>query len=340
MGISNSSSKNDNIILTSRIRLARNIYKMPFPHLMNQEQGEKVINDVSSAILESNSSIANDFKSIKMKELTELERLSMVEKHIISIDFARAYEKAGLVLDKNQNVSIMINEEDHVRLQVLYPGFKIREAYEYASKLDDLLEERISYAFDGDLGYLTSCPTNVGTGIRASVMLHLPALSFTKNINNILNSVTQLGMTIRGMYGEGSNAMGNIYQISNQVTLGLSEEEIINNLIAITQKIVDQEVRARQIFIEKQEVELEDDIYRALGILKYARYISTSESLNLLSRVRLGVEMEIIKDIDINTIDKLIDNVQPATLQLLEGRELDTAERDIIRARVVRETLK
>lgn len=340
MGISNSSSKNDNIILTSRIRLARNIYKMPFPHLMNQEQGEKVINDVSSAILESNSSIANDFKSIKMKELTELERLSMVEKHIISIDFARAYEKAGLVLDKNQNVSIMINEEDHVRLQVLYPGFKIREAYEYASKLDDLLEERISYAFDGDLGYLTSCPTNVGTGIRASVMLHLPALSFTKNINNILNSVTQLGMTIRGMYGEGSNAMGNIYQISNQVTLGLSEEEIINNLIAITQKIVDQEVRARQIFIEKQEVELEDDIYRALGILKYARYISTSESLNLLSRVRLGVEMEIIKDMDINTIDKLIDNVQPATLQLLEGRELDTAERDIIRARVVRETLK
>lgn len=340
MGLFNAKSKDDGIVLTSRVRLARNIDKMPFPHILNKEQADEVINEVSTAVLESNSAVAKNFKLMRLRDVKPIERQSMVEKHLISMDLANNYQRAGLLIDKDEDVSIMINEEDHIRLQVLYPGFRIREAYDYASKLDDLIEEKMTYAYDSELGYLTSCPTNVGTGIRASVMLHLPALSATRNINNILNTVTQLGMTIRGLYGEGSNVMGNIYQISNQVTLGLSEEEIINNLIAVTQKIVDQEMKARSIMLEKQRGEFEDSIYRALGILKYARVMTSSECLNLLSRVRMGIEMGILKDVDMDTVNKLIVDSQPATLQLKEGKELGTDERDFLRARVVRESLK
>lgn len=340
MGLFNAKSKDDGIVLTSRVRLARNIDKMPFPHILNNEQSDEVINEVSAAVLESNSAVAKNFKLMRLRDVKPIERQSMVEKHLISMDLANNYQRAGLLIDKDEDASIMINEEDHIRLQVLYPGFRIREAYDYASKLDDLIEEKITYAYDSELGYLTSCPTNVGTGIRASVMLHLPALSATRNINNILNTVTQLGMTIRGLYGEGSNVMGNIYQISNQVTLGLSEEEIINNLIAVTQKIVDQEMKARSIMLEKQRGEFEDSIYRALGILKYARVMASSECLNLLSRVRMGIEMGILKDVDMDIVNKLIIDSQPATLQLKEGKELGTDERDLIRARVVRESLK
>lgn len=340
MGLFNAKSKDDGIVLTSRVRLARNIDKMPFPHILNNEQSDEVINEVSAAVLESNSAVAKNFKLMRLRDVKPIERQSMVEKHLISMDLANNYQRAGLLIDKDEDASIMINEEDHIRLQVLYPGFRIREAYDYASKLDDLIEEKITYAYDSELGYLTSCPTNVGTGIRASVMLHLPALSATRNINNILNTVTQLGMTIRGLYGEGSNVMGNIYQISNQVTLGLSEEEIINNLIAVTQKIVDQEMKARSIMLEKQRGDFEDSIYRALGILKYARVMASSECLNLLSRVRMGIEMGILKDVDMDIVNKLIIDSQPATLQLKEGKELGTDERDLIRARVVRESLK
>lgn len=340
MGLFNAKSKDDGIVLTSRVRLARNIDKMPFPHILNKEQADEVINEVSAAVLESNSAVAKNFKLMRLRDVKPIERQSMVEKHLISMDLANNYQRAGLLIDKDEDVSIMINEEDHIRLQVLYPGFRIREAYDYASKLDDLIEEKMTYAYDSELGYLTSCPTNVGTGIRASVMLHLPALSATRNINNILNTVTQLGMTIRGLYGEGSNVMGNIYQISNQVTLGLSEEEIINNLIAVTQKIVDQEMKARSIILEKQRGEFEDSIYRSLGILKYARVMTSSECLNLLSRVRMGIEMGILKDVDMDTVNKLIVDSQPATLQLKEGKELGTDERDFLRARVVRESLK
>jgi protein arginine kinase len=328
------------LILTSRVRLARNLVNMPYPHMLNEHQAGKVIDEVSSAIINSNSAIAGDFSLIRFKEATPLNRVSLYEKHIVSSDLVNNYQRSAVVMNNKKDVSVMINEEDHIRLQVIYPGFKIKEAYEYASRLDDLMEEKLTYAFDGQLGYLTSCPTNVGTGMRASIMIHLPALTITKNISNILNTVSQVGMTIRGIYGEGSNVMGNIYQISNQVTLGLSEEEIINNLIAVTSKIISQEERTRELFYEKQKTELEDDIYRALGIMRYARTINTSEALNLLSRVRMGIEMGIIKDIEIKNINQLIDNIQPATLQIIKGNEIDSRERDRERARILRETLK
>ncbi|MDF2672562.1 MAG: protein arginine kinase [Clostridiales bacterium] len=329
----------NNIILTSRVRLARNLAHMPYPHMLNQEQVSEVIGEVTSSITDSNSAIAEDFHVVKLKDVEQLKRISMFENHIVSSDLVNNYERAAVVVNKESDVSVMINEEDHIRLQVIYPGFKIKEAYEYANKLDDLMEEKLTYAYDVKLGYLTSCPTNVGTGIRASVMLHLPALTITKNINNVVNTVTQVGMTIRGIYGEGSNVMGNMYQISNQVTLGLSEEEIINNLTAVTKKIVDQEEKARGLLYEKQKDELEDDIYRSLGILKYARTISTAEALNLLSRVRMGIEMGIIKDIEINNINKLLVNVQPATLQLISGIDSGSGQRDWVRAKILREAL-
>ncbi|CCC57820.1 MULTISPECIES: protein arginine kinase [Caloramator] len=328
------------IVLTSRIRLARNIDGVPFPQKLNQDEANKVIKDVADSVLNSNSAIAHEFRLIKLRELKPLERLSMVEKHLISMDIVNEYQRGAVLLNREENVSIMINEEDHIRLQVIYPGFKVKDAYDYANKLDDLIEEKVQYAYDAKLGYLTSCPTNVGTGIRASVMLHLPALTLTKNINNVFNTVVQVGMTMRGIYGEGSNAMGNIYQISNQVTLGLTEDEIINNLIAVTKKIIDQEIKTREMLFEKQAAEIEDDIYRSLGLLKYSRMLSTQECLNLMSKVRLGIEMGIIKDIDVKKLNDLLVNVQPATLQLIEGRDLDTKERDIIRAKIVRETLR
>lgn len=329
----------NNIILTSRVRLARNLAHMPYPHMLSKEQVSEVIEEVASSITESNSAIAEDFHIVRLKDVEQLKRISMFEKHIVSSDLVNNYERAAVVVNKENDVSVMINEEDHIRLQVIYPGFKIKEAYEYANKLDDLMEEKLTYAYDGKLGYLTSCPTNVGTGIRASVMLHLPALTITKNINNVVNTVTQVGMTIRGIYGEGSNIMGNMYQVSNQVTLGLSEEEIINNLTAVTKKIVDQEEKARSLLYEKQKDELEDDIYRSLGILKYARTISTAEALNLLSRVRMGIEMGIIKDIEISNINKLLVNVQPATLQLISGIDAGSGQRDKARAKILREAL-
>lgn len=334
-----SKSSDEGIVLTSRIRLARNINGIPFPHLMDKETAEKVIDDIKSSILDSNSAISRDFDVIKLSEINQNQMLSMVEKHLISNDLINNRDISAVMVNKDNNVSIMINEEDHIRLQVIYPGFKLKEAFDMASKIDDLVEERITYAYDTKLGYLTSCPTNVGTGLRASVMLHLPALTMTKNINNIITTINQVGLTIRGLYGEGSNALGNVYQISNQITLGLSEEEIINNLIAVTKKIVEKEKKAREILLEKQSIELEDELYRSLGILKYARSISTHECLELISKVRMGVEMGIIKDVEMDKLNELFVNVQPATLQIIENRELSPKDRDIIRANLIRKTL-
>ena len=328
-----------NIVLTSRIRLARNISGIPFPHMLSLNKSEEVIDEVYSAIIDNEVNIENSFKLVKLSDINSLQRLSMVEKHLISKEHADNYEIAGVLLNDSNDISIMINEEDHIRLQVMENSFNLKEIYEKATQIDDAIEAKLKYAFDSKLGYLTSCPTNLGTGIRASVMVHLPALTLIKNINNIIETVNQVGMTIRGFYGEGSNAMGNIYQISNQITLGLSEYEIINNIVGVTKKIIDNEKTARNLILKKQALELEDDIYRSLGMLRYTRLITTSECLNLLSKVRLGVEMGIVNDIDIKDLDMLFINVQPATIQLQNDQEMDDRGRDIARAKLVRETL-
>lgn len=329
----------ENIVLTSRIRLARNLAGVPFPHIISEERSEQIISEIQAAVMNSELNVEEDFTLIRLKELNPFKRLSLVENHLISKEHANNYKNAAVLINKTNDISIMINEEDHIRLQVIGNEFDIKKIHELANKIDDVIEDKVTYAYDSKLGYLTSCPTNIGTGIRASVMLHLPALTLIKNIDNIIDTVNQVGITIRGYYGEGSNSMGNIYQISNQITLGLSEEEIINNIIGVSKKIIDNENSARNILMKKQALEIEDDIFRSLGMLKYTRVITSTECLNLLSKVRLGIEMGILNEFDIRDIDDLFSKVQPATLQLSLGQELDGRSRDIERARIVREML-
>lgn len=335
-----SNGPESDIVLSSRIRLARNIKGYRFPHVMDKEEANKVIQECSSAIMESSTALAKEFRLIRLSELTPVDRLSLVERHIISPVLAENAEGSALLLNKDNTVSIMINEEDHIRLQVIYAGLQLKEAYDLASMLDDVIEEKLDYAYDQRLGYLAACPTNIGTGMRASVMIHLPALSITGSINGVLNAVAQVGLTIRGMYGEGSDVQGNIYQISNQVTLGLSEEEIISNLIAVTKQIVDQEKAARKRLQDNNMVQIEDNAWRSLGILKSARILSSKECLNLISNVRLGVDIGIIDNINSAMLNELTINTQPGTLMKLEGKELDPDSRDIKRAQYVREKLK
>ena len=328
------------IVLTSRVRLARNIKGFHFPHIMENEEAREVIKNCSNAILESDSVLSKSFHLIELAKLTPIDRISMIEKHLVSPALVENYEKSAVLLNYDSTVSIMINEEDHIRLQVIYPGLQLKEAYEAASEIDDLIEEKVDYAYDQKIGYLTACPTNIGTGIRASIMIHLPALSMTGSINGVLNAVTQVGLTIRGIYGEGSDVQGNIYQISNQITLGLSEEEIISNLLAVTRQIIDQEKSARKRLVESDMIQLEDNAWRSLGILKSSRILSTNECLNLISNVRLGSELGIINGIDTLTLNELMINTQPATLIKLEGQELSAELRDIKRAKYVREKLE
>jgi protein arginine kinase len=233
----------------------------------------------------------------------------------------------------------MLNEEDHIRLQCITSGFNLDETYDLANKLDNLLEEKLDYAFDEKLGYLTACPTNIGTGLRASVMLHLPALSMNNEMVRILNVVGQVGMTIRGLFGEGSKAEGDLYQISNQVTLGLSEEEIINNLKAVVAQIIDREQWSRQQLMKGYKYELQDKVYRSLGVLRSAVLLNSKECLNLISNVRMGVEMGIIKDVDVQVLNSLLVETQPATLQLISNVKLSEKDRDFNRAKLIRKKL-
>lgn len=328
------------IVLSSRVRLARNMKAYHFPHVMDNEEAFKVIKECSAAVLESNTPLSRSFELVELAKLSQLDRISLVEKHLISPGLAENYKRSGVLINDDSTVSIMINEEDHIRLQIIYPGLQLRETYDLANKIDDVIEERIDYAYDQKMGYLTVCPTNIGTGMRASVMMHLPALSMTQNINGVLNAVTQVGLTIRGIYGEGSNVQGNVYQISNQVTLGLSEEEIISNLTAVTRQIIDMEKAERQKLADSNQIKLEDNAWRSLGILKSARVLSSSECLNLISNLRLGIELGIISGIDSVTLNELMINTQPATLMKIEGGEFDAESRDIKRAKYVREKLK
>ena len=233
----------------------------------------------------------------------------------------------------------MINEEDHVRIQCITAGLNLEEVYKQSDKVDDMLEKNLDYAFDEKLGYLTACPTNLGTGLRASVMLHLPAISLNNEMNGLLNAVSQVGMTVRGLYGEGSKALGNIYQISNQVTLGRSEEEIISNLRVLVNQIINEERVARDKLMRGSKYELEDRMYRSLGILKSAILLSTNECLKLLSYVRLGVEMGIIKDVNKGLLNSILVEMQPANIQNKCNKALSSTERDINRAKFIREKL-
>lgn len=324
------------IVMSSRIRIARNIAGLPFPSIASIETSQKVVDMVRKSILESNSILSRDFDFVSLRNLNEVERYILVEKHLISPDLVERAEIAAVLMDRNEQVSIMINEEDHIRMQCIFPGFQLDKAWELLNRVDDIVEESIEYSFDEHLGYLTSCPTNVGTGMRASVMMHLPGLVATNYINSVLHTISKVGLTARGLYGEGSEALGDIYQISNQITLGPTEEEIISSLNIAVRQIIENEKMARQALAQSGKLEFEDRIWRALGVLKHARRLSLQEFMTLLSQVRLGVDMGIIKGIDAVMLNELMVKCQPAHLQAYVGREISAEELDVVRANRVR----
>lgn len=330
--------KSNDIVLSSRIRLARNIKNIPFPDKLNEESGKDIVKLVEDAFYTS-SHTEEAYKSKYLWMNDEWTNRSYFEKHLISHRLLSNYKKSAFIVDKEEVVSLMINEEDHIRLQCITSGYNLEEAYDMANNLDNLLEEKLDYAFDDQMGYLAACPTNVGTGLRASIMLHLPALAMNSDMRRVLDAVTQVGMTIRGLFGEGSKGEGDLYQISNQITLGLSEEEIMNNLKAVVSQIIDREQWSREQLLKGHRHELEDRIFRSLGILKYAVLINSKDCLSLISDVRMGVEMGIIKDVNIDTLNYLLVETQPATLQLISNTNLSDKDRDFQRAKLIRQKL-
>ncbi len=326
------------VVISSRIRLARNLEEYPFPIRCSADVRKKIAEKVKDAVLNSNSVISPRFSCIEVDNLGAGEKVSLVERHLVSPEFIsdKSGDKTLLLLD-DESVSIMINEEDHVRLQVMCEGFDLDRAYEQASRIDALLDERLKFAFSDTLGYLTQCPTNLGTGMRASVMLHLPALQSTKAMRKIAENLSKLGLTIRGAYGEGSEPSASMYQLSNQITLGISEKVAIENLKNITKQLIAQEMKTRETFV--RQIGVQDSIYRSEGILKSARLISCDEALKHLSNLRVGVTAGLIKNIPLDLINRLIVEIQPATLIHYTGQQLNPQERDAVRATLLRNNL-
>ena len=327
----------NDVVISTRIRLARNLKDYPFPCKLNSQGREKVIEKVRDAVKKSNSPVASDFSFIKMSELTSSQSVSLVEKRLVSPEFISETDGRALLISKDECFSIMINEEDHIRLQVITKGLSLEQAYDTADKLDTLLDENLDFAFDEKLGYLTQCPTNLGTGMRASVMLHLPALEKSRAINRIAGNLSKLGLTIRGAHGEGTEPKGALYQLSNQVTLGISEKAAIENLKNITEQLIAQENQARERLCSS--IDIQDAISRSLGILRSALVISHDEALKLLSNVRLGIVSKQITDVSTETIDKLMLAVEPATLTVSLNKNLSAHDRDIERAKLIRAEL-
>jgi len=321
------------IVLSSRVRLARNLENFVYQNKADNEVRKKISEYVKKTV----SSLDLGLHYIQMTELPVLERELLVEKHLISPVHAKDGTGKDVYIDDKETVSIMVNEEDHIRLQVLKPGMQLADALEIANKIDDKLEQKMNFAFSDRWGYLSACPTNAGTGLRASVMVHLPALNFTNSIAKMLSAVSRLGLAIRGLYGEGSESIGNIYQISNQVTLGHTENDIIENISSVTSQIINQEKRAREGLMH--DIKVKDGIKRSYGILGYAYQISSEEAMKLLSNVRLGIDMGIINDVDPRVLSELMIMIRPAHIQKIHGRELDVVERDVKRAELVQNRL-
>ena len=323
------------VAVSSRIRLARNISGIPFPSVMNEEKRLEVNDLVKKALLESNTPFAKSLKFIQMKDIPENERFSMVERHIISREFVSNCENKAIIISDDESISIMLGEEDHIRIQVIKAGLDVLTAYDVAEQIDSLLCGALDIAFDKNLGFLTSCPTNLGTGLRASVMLHLPLLKISGDMGVLSEQIGKIGFTVRGMYGEGTKASASLYQISNQITLGITEKNAIDNLNLITMQLIEKERKLRESL---NKIKAEDIAMRALGILSNARIISSQEMMKLLSELKLGISLNIIENTALNPIKLLIDG-QPFMLMRRFG-EMTADERDIYRANMLREALQ
>lgn len=330
----NNRESQSDVVLSTRVRLARNLEGIPFPSRMTDTQKQELKEKVKHAISDSNTPFSKTLKYIDMQTIPQNEINAMVERHVISPEFAKNTDGRAIILSGDESISIMIGEEDHIRIQVILGGFQLEEAYDIAERIDTLLYSKLHFAFDSELGFLTECPTNLGTGLRASLMLHLPVIESRGEIAALGDTVSKIGFTVRGMYGEGSKAVASIYQVSNQITLGISEKNAIDNLKIIATQLIEKERSAAK---ELDSLKLEDMTYRALGALKYSRIITSEEAMKLLSRIKLGQSVGILKE-NINPVELLI-NCQPYMLMRKYG-EMEPYERDISRAEYLREALK
>ena len=328
--------KDSDVVLSSRVRLARNIKGIPFTTKCNENDFKKVYDLMQDASL----SLGYGLKFTPMQDLSQLERNVLVEKHIISPEFARTTNKyAAILINNEENICITVNEEDHISLQVFASGLDLENLMNLAIEIDQKLESIVPYSYHQKYGYLTACPTNVGTGLKASVLVHLKALDITNNIRKVLNALSNLGINIRGLYGEGTNVEGDIYQISNNQTLGITEKEIIKNVNLIAKRVAERERIARK-FLASKNIDLEDSVYRDYGILKNARKISKEEMPNLLSSVKLGCDLGIIKELTDKKIRELMLYTKSANLQNRVGKKLSLYETQIERANVVKQILE
>lgn len=326
------------VVISTRVRLARNLAQVPFPNRMTPDQKAEVERRVRDALLNSNSAIAAEFTFLPMDDLSQEQAVSLVERHIVSPEFIANSKGRGILISKDESISIMVNEEDHVRIQILHEGLALAETAETADRIDTLLHESLRFAFDPELGYLTQCPTNLGTGMRASVMLHLPALTESGAMSRIASNLSKLGLVIRGTYGEGTNVTGAMYQLSNQITLGLSEREAIENLQNITMQLMQEERKARKALTKNLTVQ--DKIGRSAGVLRGAKLLSCEEYMKLISNVRLGLAEGVLSGITLEDINALTAAVQPATMIAEHGSSLATTQRDVLRADRVRKALE
>ncbi len=325
----------DGIAVSTRIRLARNVASMPFPSRMTYEQRCALRSIFNSD--EAKALMPDDMKLtfIDMEAVSEIERIAMAERHIISPAFAAEPKGRAVLINDDETISVMIGEEDHLRIQVLLSGLQLGTAFEISQRVDEYLSSVVKYAYDDRLGYLTECPTNLGIGMRASVMLHLPAIEADSSFNSIAENAGKIGLAVRGLYGEGSSSAASLYQISNQITLGITEENAIDNLKVITEQIIDKERAARE---NLRGIKIEDTVFRALATLKFARLISSDEMLNLLSKVKLGIYLGIITEIDKSVPMKIMIESLPGMLQKKFG-VMSAGDRDISRAEFIREQM-
>ena len=328
----------DRIVMSSRVRLARNLKEASFPGWAKKPERVRVLELIRPAV-----QALPDMKdafSEAMDNLSTLDKQILVERHLISREHAAKSAGSGLVLNREETLCVMINEEDHLRMQALRPGLQLRQAWGAIDQADSMLEKKLEFAFSPELGYLTACPTNIGTGIRVSAMLHLPGLVLGEQINPIIQSVNKLGLAVRGLYGEGTEALGNVFQVSNQMTLGETEAAIVERLEKVLGQIIEHEENARGTLLEKKPKMVYNHIGRAYGILANAHSISSKETMNLLSLMRLGVDMGLFPGVDRSLVDELFILTQPAHLQKQHSEKLSAEERDLLRADMVRERLR
>src|SRR5437868_6160834 len=326
------------IVISSRIRLARNLAAFPFTNRANAHQKADMEVLLRERIAKLETAARLNYLSIA--GLSPLDRQFLVERQLISREIAAAEGPRGVAFDERETVSLMVNEEDQLRLQVIRSGLSLDEAWQDIDRVDDLLEQRVTYAFSDEFGYLTACPTNVGTGMRSSVLLHLPALSWTKQIEKVFRALQKINLAVRGLYGEGSRASGHFYQISNQVTLGKGETTILREIREVIPQIITYERQARATLLRESRQALQDRVSRAFGTLRSATMMTSEETIDLLSNVRLGVNLSLIEDVTIPTVNELFINTQPAHLQKKVGSELDGEERNAARARYLRSRLR